>query len=130
MTKTISILGSTGSIGRQTLEVAEQLGLTVAAITAHNSVQLAEEQARKFQPRQVIMTDESAAKDLKVRLADTKTRGHGGTAALSTAATLPGVDTVVTAVVGMVGLKPRPPSGRGSALPWPIKRRWSAPGSW
>ena len=106
MTKTISILGSTGSIGRQTLEVAEQLGLTVAAITAHNSVQLAEEQARKFQPRQVIMTDESAAKDLKVRLADTKTRVHGGTAALSTAATLPGVDTVVTAVVGMVGLKP------------------------
>ncbi len=91
MTKTISILGSTGSIGRQTLEVAEQLGLTVAAITAHNSVQLAEEQARKFQPRQVIMTDESAAKDLKVRLADTKTRVHGGTAALSTAATLPGV---------------------------------------
>ena len=106
MTKTISILGSTGSIGRQTLEVAEQLGLTVAAITAHNSVQLAEEQARKVQPRQVIMTDESAAKDLKVRLADTKTRVHGGTAALSTAATLPGVDTVVTAVVGMVGLKP------------------------
>ncbi|WP_295752670.1 1-deoxy-D-xylulose-5-phosphate reductoisomerase [uncultured Oscillibacter sp.] len=106
MTKTISILGSTGSIGRQTLEVAEQLGLTVAAITAHRSVKLAEEQARKFQPRQVIMTDEAAARDLKVRLADTKTRVHGGTAALSTAATLPGVDTVVTAVVGMVGLKP------------------------
>ena len=106
MTKTISILGSTGSIGRQTLEVAEQLGLTVAAITAHRSVKLAEEQARKFQPRQVIMTDEAAAKDLKVRLADTKTRVHGGVSALSTAATLPGVDTVVTAVVGMVGLKP------------------------
>ena len=106
MTKTISILGSTGSIGRQTLEVAEQLGLTVAAITAHNSVALAEEQARKFRPRQVIMTDEAAARDLKVRLADTKTRVHGGVSALSTAATLPGVDTVVTAVVGMVGLKP------------------------
>ena len=106
MTKTISILGSTGSIGRQTLEVAEQLGLTVAAITAHNNVALAEEQARKFRPRQVIMTDEAAARDLKVRLADTKTRVHGGVSALSTAATLPGVDTVVTAVVGMVGLKP------------------------
>ena len=51
MSKTISILGSTGSIGRQTLEVAEQLGLTVAAITAHNRVELAEEQARKFRPR-------------------------------------------------------------------------------
>ncbi len=106
MTKTISILGSTGSIGRQTLDVAEQLGLTVAAITAHNSVALAEEQARKFRPRQVIMTDETAARDLKVRLADTNTRVHGGVSALSTAATLPGVDTVVTAVVGMVGLKP------------------------
>ena len=106
MTKTISILGSTGSIGRQTLEVAEQLGLTVAAITAHNSVALAEEQARKFRPRQVIMTDEAAAKDLKVRLADTGVHVHGGVSALSTAATLPGVDTVVTAVVGMVGLKP------------------------
>ena len=106
MTKTISILGSTGSIGRQTLEVAEQLGLTVAAITAHNNVALEEEQARKFRPRQVIMTDEAAARDLKVRLADTKTRVHGGVSALSTAATLPGVDTVVTAVVGMAGLWP------------------------
>ena len=106
MSKTISILGSTGSIGRQTLEVAEQLGLTVAAITAHSSVALAEEQARKFRPRLVIMTDEAAAKDLKARLADTEIKVHGGVSALSTAATLPGVDTVVTAVVGMVGLKP------------------------
>ena len=106
MTETLSLLGSTGSIGRQTLDVAEQLGLTVAAITAHNSVALAEEQARKFRPRQVIMTDEAAARDLKVRLADTNIHVHGGVSALSTAATLPGVDTVVTAVVGMVGLKP------------------------
>ena len=106
MSKTISILGSTGSIGRQTLEVAEQLGLTVAAITAHNRVELAEEQARKLRPRLVVMTDEAAAKDLRTRLADTDVKVHGGVSALSTAATLPGVDTVVTAVVGMVGLKP------------------------
>jgi len=106
MSKTISILGSTGSIGRQTLEVAEEMGLTVAAVTANKSVALAEEQARKFRPRLVIMTDEAAAKDLKVRLADTETKVQGGIAALSTAATLPGVDTVVTAVVGMVGLRP------------------------
>ena len=106
MSKTISILGSTGSIGRQTLDVAEQLGLTVAAITAHNRVELAEEQARKFRPRLVVMTDEAAAKDLRTRLADTDVKVHGGVSALSTAATLPGVDTVVTAVVGMVGLKP------------------------
>lgn len=106
MSKTISILGSTGSIGRQTLEVAEELGLTVAAVTAHRSVGLAEEQARRFRPRLVVMTDEAAAKDLQVRLADTETKVQGGVHALSTAAALPGVDTVVTAVVGMVGLKP------------------------
>jgi len=106
MSKTISILGSTGSIGRQTLDVAEQLGLTVAAMTANSSVSLAEEQARKFHPRLFIMTDEAAAKDLRVRLADTETKVQGGVSALSTAATLPGVDTVVTAVVGMVGLRP------------------------
>ena len=84
MSKTISILGSTGSIGRQTLEVAEQLGLTVAAITAHNRVELAEEQARKFRPRLVVMTDEAAAKDLRTRLADTDVKVHGGVSALST----------------------------------------------
>lgn len=106
MSKTISILGSTGSIGRQTLEVAEELGLTVAALTAHSRVEPAEEQARKFRPRLVVMTDEAAAKDLKVRLADTDIKVQGGAFALATAATLPGVDTVVTAVVGMVGLKP------------------------
>lgn len=106
MSKTISILGSTGSIGRQTLDVAEQLGLTVAAMTANNNAALAEEQARKFRPRILIMTDEAAAKDLEVRLADTEVKVYGGTAALSMAATLPSVDTVVTAVVGMVGLKP------------------------
>ncbi|WP_295762400.1 1-deoxy-D-xylulose-5-phosphate reductoisomerase [uncultured Oscillibacter sp.] len=106
MSKTISILGSTGSIGRQTLDVAEDLGLTVAALTANDNVELAEEQARKFRPRLVILTDEAAARDLKVRLADTGIKVQGGAAALSTAATLPGVDTVVTAVVGMVGLKP------------------------
>lgn len=106
MSKTISILGSTGSIGRQTLEVAEELSLNVAALTAHNNVNLAEEQARKFRPRLVIMTDAAAAKDLKIRLADTEIKVQGGISALSTAATLPGVDTVVTAVVGMVGLKP------------------------
>ena len=68
MSKTISILGSTGSIGRQTLDVAEQMGLRVAALTAQSSVERLEEQARKFQPRLAVLTDEAAAKDLKVRL--------------------------------------------------------------
>jgi len=106
MTHTISILGSTGSIGRQTLEVAEELGLQVAAITAHSSVDRMEEQARKFHPRLAVLTDEAAAAELKVRLADTETRVLGGFGALMEAAVCPEADTVVTAVVGMVGLKP------------------------
>ena len=106
MSKTLSILGSTGSIGRQTLDVAEQMGLRVVALTAQSSVERLEEQARKFQPRLAVLTDEAAAKDLKVRLADTPVRVIGGTAGLLEAAVLPEADTVVTAVVGMVGLKP------------------------
>lgn len=106
MSKTISILGSTGSIGRQTLDVAEQMGLRVAALTAQSSVERLEEQARKFQPRLAVLTDEAAAKDLKIRLADTAVRVIGGPAGLLEAAVLPEADTVVTAVVGMVGLKP------------------------
>ena len=106
MSKTISILGATGSIGRQTLDVAEQLGLTVAALTAHSSVERLEAQARKFRPRLAILTDEAAARDLAVRLADTDTKVLGGPEALLEAAVCPEADTVVTAVVGMVGLKP------------------------
>lgn len=106
MTNTITILGSTGSIGRQTLEVAEELGLRVAAITAHSSVDRMEEQARKFHPELAVMTDEAAAAELKVRLADTSTRVLGSFDALCEAAVHPEADTVVTAVVGMVGLKP------------------------
>ena len=106
MTNTISILGSTGSIGRQTLDVAEQMGLHVAAITANSSVERAEAQVRQFHPRLAVMTDEAAARDLAVRLADTNTKVLGGFDALEEAATIPEADTVVTAVVGMVGLKP------------------------
>ena len=106
MSKTISILGSTGSIGRQTLDVAEQLGLTVAALTANSNAERLEAQARKFRPRLAVLTDEAAAKDLAVRLADTGTKVLGGPEALTEAAVCPEADTVVTAVVGMVGLRP------------------------
>lgn len=106
MTNTISILGSTGSIGRQTLEVAEQMNLKVAALTASTSVERMEAQVRQFHPCLAVMTDEAAAKDLAVRLADTETKVLGGFDALEEAATVPEADTVVTAVVGMVGLKP------------------------
>ena len=106
MSKTISILGATGSIGRQTLDVAEQLGLRVAALTANSNAERLEAQARKFRPRLAVLTDEAAAKDLAVRLADTDIRVLGGPEALLEAAACPEADTVVTAVVGMVGLKP------------------------
>lgn len=106
MSKTISILGATGSIGRQTLDVAEQLGLRVAALTANSNAERLEAQARKFRPRLAVLTDEAAAKDLAVRLADTDIRVLGGPEALLEAAVCPEADTVVTAVVGMVGLRP------------------------
>ena len=106
MMNTISILGSTGSIGRQTLDVAEQLGLQVAALTAHASIECMEEQARRFRPRLAVLTDEAAARDLTVRLADTGTKVLGGPQGLEEAAALPEADTIVTAVVGMVGLRP------------------------
>ena len=106
MSKTISILGSTGSIGRQTLDVAQQLHLRVAAITAHASVGRMEEQIRQFHPALAVLTDEAAARDLRARVADTDTTVVGGFAGLLEAATLPQADTVVTAVVGMVGLRP------------------------
>lgn len=104
--RTISILGSTGSIGRQTLEVAEQLGVRVAALTAGSSVERMEAQARKFRPRLAVMASADAARDLAVRLGDTDVKVLGGVEALSEAAAVPEADTVVTAVVGMVGLVP------------------------
>ena len=106
MSKTISILGSTGSIGRQTLDVAQQLNLRVAAITAHASVARMEEQIRQFHPALAVLTDEAAARDLRARVADTDTTVVGGFEGLMEAATIPQADTVVTAVVGMVGLRP------------------------
>ena len=106
MKRSISILGSTGSIGRQTLEVAEACGHWVAALTVNRSVELAEAQARKFRPELVAAADESAAADLRVRLADTPIRVAGGPGGLLEAAGLDGADTVVTAVVGIAGLPP------------------------
>ena len=106
MSKRISILGSTGSIGRQTLEVAQACGMTVAALTANASVEKMEEQARRFRPELVAMTDPAAAADLRIRLADTNVDVVAGTEGLLEAAAIPSADTVVTAVVGMVGLRP------------------------
>ena len=106
MTRSIALLGSTGSIGRQTLEVARELGLTVAALTANSSVDLIEQQAREFCPRLAVLYDEAAAAELRERLRDTKTQVLSGMEGLLAAATAEDADTVVTAVVGMIGLKP------------------------
>ncbi len=106
MKRKLSILGSTGSIGRQSLEVMAALGLSVGALTAHRSVRLLEEQARQYRPRLAVLTDETAARDLAVRLADTPVKVAGGRAGLLEAATLDDVDTVLTAVVGVAGLEP------------------------
>lgn len=106
MKRTISILGSTGSIGRQTLDVARTCGFSVAALTVNRSVELAEAQAREFMPKLLVAVDEAAAADLKVRLADTDVKVLGGAEALHEAAALPEADTVVTAVVGIAGLRP------------------------
>ncbi len=106
MTKTISLLGSTGSIGRQSLEVIEALGLQVSALTANRSVELLEAQCRKFRPRLAVCMDPEAAGALKIKLADTPVKVAFGMEGLLEAATLEGTDTVLTAVMGMVGLRP------------------------
>ena len=106
MQRCISLLGSTGSIGRQSLEVIAACGFRVAALTMNRSVALAEEQARQFRPKLLCACEESAAADLRVRLADTGIKVLGGEESLQEAATLEEADTVLTGVVGMVGLKP------------------------
>ena len=106
MSQIISVLGSTGSIGTQTLDVAAQCGFQVAAITANRSIDKLEEQARRFHPELVAAYDEAAAAELRIRLADTGIRVASGMEGLIEAATLPSADTVVTAVMGMIGLRP------------------------
>ena len=106
MVKAISILGCTGSIGRQTAAVADYTGIRVAALTANRQIDRLEEQARKFKPEFVAVFDEEAARQLKIALADTDIRIGSGMEGLIEAATLQSIDCVVTAVSGAVGLKP------------------------
>ncbi|MDY2807239.1 MAG: 1-deoxy-D-xylulose-5-phosphate reductoisomerase [Oscillospiraceae bacterium] len=106
MTKRISILGSTGSIGRQTLDVAEKLQIPVAALAASRNVELLEAQCRKFRPELAVLFDEAAAEELKRRLSDMNIKVASGMEGLLAAAVLDSADTVVTAVSGMIGLRP------------------------
>ena len=106
MSNCISLLGSTGSIGRQSLDVIAACGMTVAALTANRDVNRMEEQCRRLRPALAVMMDPSAAAELKIRLADTPVQVAQGPEGLIEAATIEAADTVLTAVVGMVGLVP------------------------
>jgi 1-deoxy-D-xylulose-5-phosphate reductoisomerase len=106
MIKSVSILGSTGSIGRQTAAVCRHLGLPVVALAAHGNIDLLEQQAREFRPKYAAVFDEDAAAELARRLSDTDIRVGAGMAGLMEAAALPEAECVVTAVSGAVGLRP------------------------
>ena len=107
MVKNVSILGSTGSIGRQSLDVIRSLpGIRVAALTAGTSVERMAEQCREFVPELAVMGTQAAAEALSDQIHDLPTRISWGEAGLMEAASLQDADCVITAVVGMVGLKP------------------------
>lgn len=104
--RSLVILGSTGSIGTQALEVAQQAGYRVVGLAAARQVDLLEQQIRQFRPLVAAMYDESAAADLKQRVADLPIRILSGMDGLCELASLPEADMVLNSVVGMVGLRP------------------------
>lgn len=104
--KGIALLGSTGSIGTQSLDVCRMHGYRVVCLTANRRVDLMEAQIREFRPNLVSMMDPLAADDLRTRVADTATKVLSGMDGLIECATYSGADTVLNAVVGMVGLQP------------------------
>lgn len=106
MTKNISLLGSTGSIGTQSLDVCRMHGYNVKCLTANSSVDVMENQVREFKPELVCLMSESAAKELKNKIKDTNTKVVWGMDGLIECATYDGADTVLNSVVGMVGLQP------------------------
>ena len=107
MVKNVSILGSTGSIGRQSLDIISRMeGVKVTALTAGSSVELMAQQCREFKPELAVMATEKAAAELKEALSDLNIRVSWGEQGLIEAATMENADCVITAVVGMVGLKP------------------------
>ena len=105
--KKIGILGSTGSIGTQTLEVAEANGdLDIVGLAAGRNIQLLEEQIRKFHPRLAAVMDEKAAGELAVKIQDTNTRVVAGMDGFLELAAMEEMEILVTAVVGMIGIRP------------------------
>lgn len=106
MMHNISILGSTGSIGTQALDVVDKLGLKVSALTANSSIDKLEQQIRKYKPKLAAVVDEKKALELKKNVADTNTKVLAGMEGLVEAACVREAQAVLNSVVGMVGLEP------------------------
>lgn len=102
----ISVLGSTGSVGTQALDVAQKFGLTVTSISANKNVKAVEEQARRFGVSSVAMADIQAASDLKLRLADTDIKVYAGNSGVCEMIAADSADTVVNSIIGEAGLLP------------------------
>ena len=106
MVKNISVLGSTGSIGTQALDVVDNLNLKVSALTANTNIKALEEQVRKYSPALAVVFDESKFSEFKKNIADTNTKVSCGMEGLIEAAVIETADLVLNSVVGMVGLQP------------------------
>ena len=104
--KNIAVLGSTGSVGEQALEVAEKFGMTVSAISANRNSKRVEEQARKFGVRAVAMADEKAASELKTRLADTSVKVYSGEQGICEMIAAEKRDAILNSIIGEAGLLP------------------------
>ena len=102
----VALLGSTGSIGIQTIDVIRSLGMRITLLSAKSSVDALEKQIREFRPAAAVMTDPAAAEELKIRVADTETKVYSGEDSLCSCVAECGAQTVVNAVVGFAGLKP------------------------
>ena len=106
MTKSLAILGSTGSIGVQSLDVCKKCGYQVSALTANRDVDKLEAQIRAYHPSMAAMADEAAAAELQKRVADTDTKIYAGKAGVCTCAAESDADTVLNSIVGIAGLEP------------------------
>jgi len=106
MTQNLVILGSTGSIGQQALDVVDKRGYNVVALTANSNYQVLENQIRKYKPKYVSLVDENSAKELKSRIKDTNTKVLYGMEGVCECASINETDTVLNSIVGMAGLKP------------------------
>ncbi len=106
MKKSIAVLGSTGSIGVQSLDVAEKAGYSVEALTANRDFKKLEEQIRKFKPKFAALSDVAAAAELRLRVRDTDTKVYSGAEGVIMCASEVEADTVIDSIVGLAGLRP------------------------